>query len=104
MRKYAAATALAIALSITMLTLTVSASLTPANARSPPECPGSADTVTAWGHMFGVSLSLAQEKYCSCQCWWDAMRRSHMEPPTSNYKKSQACAAKCVNEFEARPR
>jgi hypothetical protein len=81
-----------------MLTLVVLASLTPANSGS-TLCPGSADTVTAWAHMFGVSPSLAQEKYCSCQCWWDAMRRS--QPLMSNNKNYQSCSAKCVNAFEA---
>jgi hypothetical protein len=40
MHKYAALTALAIVLSITMLVLAISASLTPANARCPPNTPG----------------------------------------------------------------
>jgi hypothetical protein len=99
MHKYAALTALGIAL-ITMVALTVSASLTPANAQR--FCvSGSPDTARLWADRRGISVPLALEEYCFCQCAKDSNRRINTETPTSQRTKSMACYAKCVNAFEA---
>jgi hypothetical protein len=97
-----------------MLTPTVSASVTPANAGGGfcgnygiqgVGCPGNSDAaVTARAHMFGVSRSLVLESCCFFQCNKEMNRRLNTETRTSNSEKSQACSAKCVNEFEARRR
>jgi hypothetical protein len=95
MRKYAAATALVIALNITMLTPAVSAGCAPLNGRS--------EALLSAARK-GISVPLALESYCFCQCGRDVVRRYAVAPAGTLLaleKERQACLSKCVNAFEA---
>jgi hypothetical protein len=102
MRKYAAVTALAIAVSMTMLTPAVS--YVAGGSLVPLSC-GSPDTARLWAPRRGISVPLALEEYCLCQCRKEALHNYYTVGPAGAPlaldKKHQACIPKCVNAFEA---
>jgi hypothetical protein len=65
---------------------------------------GSPDTARLWAPRRGISVPLALEEYCLCQCRKEVLHDYAVAPagaPFALDKKRQACVPKCVNAFEA---
>jgi hypothetical protein len=76
----------------------------PSFAQMVPLSCGSPDTARLWAPRKGISVPLALEGYCICQCRKEALHDYAVAPagaPLALDKKYQACRSKCVNAFEA---
>jgi hypothetical protein len=76
----------------------------PSFAQMIPLSCGSSDTARLWAPRKGISVPLALEGYCICQCRKDWMHDLSVAPAGSLPalgKKFGACTTNCVNVFEA---
>jgi hypothetical protein len=79
----------------------------PSFAQMIPLSCGSPDAVRLSAARRGISVPLALEGYCLCQCRKDGSHDYAVAPAGSLLalgKKRQACLSKCVNAFEATQR